>query len=66
MLTRLKFQLCYGDTLSEMLCKLSYADPICVLNWAIQIAKGMEHLHKRDDALVHADLKADNGNYFKR
>lgn len=41
---------------------LEYAVAFTVLNWANQVAAAMRHLHDRDKPLVHADLKADNGN----
>jgi serine/threonine protein kinase len=40
---------------------MSCSDVLTVIYWAKQITSAMEHLHTRDDPLVHADLKADNG-----
>ncbi|CAD5222956.1 unnamed protein product [Bursaphelenchus xylophilus] len=53
-------ELCEGGTLFRLYRQLSFSVYSTVIAWALQIAQGMDHLHNRDDALLHADLKADN------
>lgn len=57
----LVLELCEGATLHKLYLKLRYSVPSTVVGWGLQIARGMNHLHNRDHALIHADLKADNG-----
>ncbi|KAI6235335.1 hypothetical protein M3Y95_00040600 [Aphelenchoides besseyi] len=56
----LVLELCKGQTLFSLYRRLLYSVPSIVVHWAMQIARGMEHLHESDTALIHADLKADN------
>jgi serine/threonine protein kinase len=57
----LVLELCEGGTLFSLCRKLSSSDPLTTIYWAKQVASAMDHLHSREDPLVHADLKADNG-----
>ncbi|CAD5217263.1 unnamed protein product [Bursaphelenchus okinawaensis] len=56
----LLLELCEGGTLMRLYRELSFAVFSTVIKWGLQVAEGMNHLHNRDDALLHADLKADN------
>ncbi|KAI1714879.1 protein tyrosine kinase domain-containing protein [Ditylenchus destructor] len=56
----LVLELCEGGTLFNLCRRMSSSDALTVVTWAKQVASAMEHLHNREDPLVHADLKADN------
>ncbi|CAD5222954.1 unnamed protein product [Bursaphelenchus xylophilus] len=53
-------ELCEGRSLFQLYRRLKFAVYSTVIAWASQVAEGMNHLHNRDAALIHADLKADN------
>ena len=57
----LVLELCKGQTLHKLYMKLAYSVPSTIVGWALQVASSMNYLHNRDRALIHADLKADNG-----
>ncbi|KAI6240861.1 SH3 domain protein [Aphelenchoides fujianensis] len=56
----LLLELCKGKTLFSLYRQLTYSVPSFVVSWALQIARAMSCMHELDEALIHADLKADN------
>lgn len=59
----LVMEYCRGGPLNRILtgCKIR---PDVLLDWAIQIARGMDYLHNRAPiSLIHRDLKSSNGRF---
>jgi serine/threonine protein kinase len=40
---------------------MSSSDVSTVISWARQVGEAIQYLHSRDDPVVYADLKAENG-----
>jgi len=43
---------------------MASSDILTVICWAKQVASAIQHLHSRDDPVIYADLKAENGSCF--
>lgn len=60
----LVLEYCRGGSLNRVLAGRKIR-PDVLVDWAIQIAKGMDYLHNGAPiALIHRDLKSSNGEYI--
>lgn len=50
-----------GGALINLYRRMASSDILTVICWAKQVASAIQHLHSRDDPVIYADLKAENG-----
>lgn len=58
----LVLEYCRGGSLNRVLAGRKIR-PDVLVDWAIQIARGMDYLHS-ENSLIHRDLKSSNGEFY--
>ncbi|KAE9548675.1 hypothetical protein FO519_008108 [Halicephalobus sp. NKZ332] len=54
-------EFCEGDQLVKLIKRKGFNPPLRVLmNWALQVAEGLWHMHNQDIPICHSDIKPSN------